>query len=329
MNISISQTSWYGQDAWVLESDFMRTVAVPEMGAKLVSLFDKRTQLEWLVTPGDRPFEKVPYATNFTDQDMSGWDEMFPTIAACEYPAPGESYGTPLPDHGEVWPLSWLHEPTRPNTLRLTVQGKALRYRLSRTLTYSAADTLQMQYELENLSGERMPYIWAAHPQFVCGDEAHIILPPQVKEVCNTIPAEWGWGEPETRFDWPEAESVDGQRVRIDRVGPPTLDQARKFFVIPEMSVGWAGLVRQPGKDWLRLDWDPKLMPYLGIWVDEGLLSHESIAALEPMTGFYDSLAVAWEKIKVSMIEAGEIQSWTLSIRMGTGGHPFQMDDRI
>jgi galactose mutarotase-like enzyme len=329
MNVSISQASWYGQEAWVLENNIIRTVVVPDLGAKLVSLIDKRTQLEWLVGPGDRPFKKVSYGANFVDQDMSGWDEMFPTIVACEYPAPGKQIGTPLPDHGEVWPLSWIVEPAGPERLRVSVKGKALQYRLTRTLGYRATDTLQMDYELENLGQERMPYIWAAHPQFVCGDEAEIVLPSQVKEVCNTIPAEWGWGEPETRFDWPETLSVDGQRVRIDRIGPATLNQVRKFFVVPETSVSWAGLIRQPVKNWLRLDWDPYLVPYLGVWIDEGLLSHESVGALEPMTGFYDSLAVAWDKKQVAMIEPGEINSWTLSVRLGTSDQPFLTNDQI
>ena len=155
------------------------------------------------------------------------------------------------------------------------MEGKALPYRLTRTLAYSAADTLQMQYELQNLGWESMPYIWSAHPQFLCGAGAQIVLPPDVTEVCNVLPAEWGWGELETRFDWPEAVTVNGRRVRIDHVGPSTLKQIRKFFVTPEKQVGWAGLIRQPAKDWLRLDWDPEQVPYLGIWIDEGLLSHE------------------------------------------------------
>jgi galactose mutarotase-like enzyme len=323
MNISTSQASWYGQEAWALENDCIRTVVVPDLGAKLVSLIDKRSQLEWLVGPGDRPFKKAAYGADFVGQDMSGWDEMFPTISACDYPAPGKRKGTPLPDHGEVWPLSWVREPAQQGTLRFSVEGRALPYRLTRTLLYSATDSLQMVYELENLGRERMPYIWAAHPQFLCGDEAEIVLPPQVQDVCNVLPAEWGWGEPQTRFDWPEALDGEGQRVRIDRTGPASLNQARKFFVLPELPVSWAGLIRRPAKDWLRFDWDPNLVPYLGVWLDEGAISRESVAALEPMTGFYDSLAVAWDKKQVAMIEPGESKSWTLSLRLGTGDHPF------
>ena len=94
MNTTISPTVWHGLGAWALDTDVLRTIIVPELGAKIVSLFDKRNQLEWLVGPGERPFKKVPYGAAFTDQDMSGWDEMFPTIVACEYPGPGERHGS-------------------------------------------------------------------------------------------------------------------------------------------------------------------------------------------------------------------------------------------
>lgn len=328
MRISLDQTTWHGLSAWALESEHLRTVVVPDLGAKLVSLMDKRNQLEWLVDPGERALKPVPYGAVFAEQDMSGWDEMFPTIVACSYPAPGERYGAPLPDHGEVWSLPWMLMPEEPGRLILNVEGKALPYRLTRRLAYRAADTLQMHYELENLGAERMAYIWAAHPQLMCGEQAEILLPPQVTEVCNTIPADWGWGEPETRFDWPEAVNLGGQRVRIDRTGPATLKQARKFFVLPETCASWAGLVRHPGGDWLRLAWNPEEVAYLGIWVDEGALNHTTVAAPEPTTGFYDSLAVAWEKKQVTTVEPGGTKSWKLSVRLGTGDHPFPKNDR-
>ncbi len=326
MNVSLDKSTWQGLGALTLENETLRTVVVPGLGAKIVSLFDKRNRLEWLVGPGSRPVKNVPYGAVFTEQDMSGWDEMFPTMVACLYPAQGEWFGTPLPDHGEVWALPWTVEMGRADAVRLSVEGKALPYRLTRTLAYRSPATLQMVYELENLGQARIPYIWAAHPQFVCGEEAEILVPSHVTEVCNTIPATWGWGAPETRFEWPQSVSVQGQPVRIDRTGPASLRQARKFFVLPEIRVGWAGLVRQPAGDWLRLDWDPDKVPYLGLWVDEGALSHTTVAAIEPTTGFYDSLAVAWDRNEITVLEPGTTRTWTLTVRIGTREQPFPPD---
>jgi hypothetical protein len=323
MTPSVRQTSWHGLAAWTLENETLRTVVVPELGAKLVSLFDRRSQREWLAGPGARAVRRVPYGAPFHEQDLSGWDEMFPTIVACAYPGPGARRGTPLPDHGEVWALPWTLEAATAARLTLSVEGRALPYSLTRTVEFVAADTLQLQYRLVNLGQDAMPYIWAAHPQFACGTAAEIIFPPQVTAVVNTIPESWGWGAPETRFAWPVAVAPDGSPARIDRIGPPTLHKGRKFFVPPEVQVGWAGLVCHPAGDWLRLEWDPALVPYLGLWIDEGILSHESVAAPEPTTGFYDSLAVAWDKRLVTGIAPGETQSWALLVRLGIGGQAF------
>lgn len=258
MTVAINQTVWYGLSAWSLDTEILRTVIVPELDAKLVSLFDKRNQLEWLAGPGDRPFRTVPYGATFTDQDMSGWDEMLPTIVACDYPGAGDRHGVSLPDHGEVWTLPWSLDPTNDGRLTFSVEGQALPYRLTRTAEYIAADTLQLQCQLVNLGPDVMPYIWAAHPQFACGAGAEVVLPPQVTAVCNTIPESWGWGAPETRFDWPSSIAADGTEVRLDRIGPPSLRQARKFFVLPDVQTEWVGLIRRPSQDWLRLEWDPK-----------------------------------------------------------------------
>ena len=105
--MSPSPTTWHDIAALVLENETIRTVVVPTMGAKIVSLLDKRTGTEWLAGPGERPFRPSAYGATFDQQDMSGWDEMFPTITACPYPAPGAYTGAPLPDHGEVWAVPW------------------------------------------------------------------------------------------------------------------------------------------------------------------------------------------------------------------------------
>lgn len=323
MNHSISESAWHGQAAWALENDALRTVIVPNMGAKIVSLFDKRSGQEWLVGAGERPFAPVPYTADFVAQDMSGWDEMFPTITACDYPVPGKKQGVPLPDHGEVWPLPWTQAPSKIGTLKFCVTGKALPYKLTRTLSYSANDTLHMAYDLENLGQEAMPYIWAAHPQFVCGESAQIILPPEVKEVCNVLPPEWGWGELEARYAWPKTAVIAGKQRQSNITEAASLKQIRKFFTLPDQPVSWAGVIRHQTNDWLRFEWDANLVPYLGIWVDEGVFNASSVMAFEPMTGFYDSLELAWEKKMVKTIAAGETHTWSLAVRFGTDKDSF------
>jgi galactose mutarotase-like enzyme len=315
---TLLNTTWYGFQAIRLESEQLRVIMVPELGAKIVSLFDKVQAYEWLVPPM-RPLKPTLYGADFVSQDMSGWDEMFPTIIACDYPGKGAQQGISLPDHGEVWSLPWEVDQAGPDKLTLSITGPILPYRLTRTAELVAANILQLSYQLVNLGEENMPYLWSAHPQFTADSDTEIVLPAQVTEVCNTIAESWGWGAMERRYTWPEALAVNGSVVRIDRIGPPSLHTARKFFVPPEVRVDWAGLLRRTSKHWLRFEWDARQIPYLGIWVDEGAINSAPVAAPEPMTGYYDSLAVAWHNQRVATIDPGALQNWTLVVRVGTG----------
>ena len=326
MNTAIYATTWHGIGAWVLETACLRIVVLPTLGAKIASLLDKRSGREWLIGPGEKVLRSAPYGALFHEQDMSGWDEMFPTIVACTYPGEGDHQGVGLPDHGEVWALPWSVVQAGDGCVTLAVEGVALPYRLTRTLSFSALDTLEMRYRLTNLAQHAMPYIWAAHPQFACEAGAEIILPPEISELCNTLPADWGWGAPETRVGWPEARSASGHAVRIDRVGPPTLRRGRKFFALPDAHPQWARVVQRPSGDWLHLSWNPTAVPYFGLWVDEGALSSQSVAAPEPTTGFYDSLAVAWQKQEVTVVQPGATHEWLITLRVGVGDQPIAME---
>lgn len=320
METTLKSTTWHGIKAWVFENKILQLVVVPEMGAKFVSLLDKRSGREWLMDKGDRPFRPVEHAANFVEQDMSGWDEMFPTIVACNYPGVGELQGARLPDHGEVWTLPWQKKDHGSDRLTLSVTGVALPYRLTRSLMFSHPDCFKFSYSLKNLSNLAMPYLWAAHPQFVCPAGTRVLLPPQVQTVNNVLDESWGWGAPHTQWLWPSQDQNNSKR-QIDLIGEPSLKRARKVFIPPELRIDWASL-QTPSGDWLKMDWDSNKVPYFGLWVDEGALSSKSVAAPEPMTGYYDSLELAVKNERVSILPPGETQSWWLTVQVGSGGLP-------
>jgi len=323
MHTQLSKTEWHGFEAWRLSSPELSVTMTPELGAKIVSLVDRRAGLEWLSGPlRGRTVGRPPYGSLYSDQDMAGWDEMFPTITACQYPGAGPRHGVDLPDHGEAWTLPWLVRQAAPEGLTLELTGQALRYTLTRQADLPEPAALRLRYRLENHEPEPLPYLWAAHPQFLCGDQGRVVFPAQVRQVINTIGAEWGWGPPETRFDWPEATGVDGKPVRLDLTGPPTLKRGRKLFALPEARPDWAAVLREESGEWLRFEWNPEELPYLGLWVDEGALNENTVAAPEPMTAWYDGLALAVGKGHVKTVPPGGFHTWTLTVRLGLDGRP-------
>jgi galactose mutarotase-like enzyme len=318
---NIVDTIWHGMDAVTIEGDLLRATIIPGLGAKIASLVDKRINHEWLVGPGSRPVRPVPYGATWPEHDMSGWDEMFPTINACPYPGP-TAPGTPLPDHGEVWSMPWNGEPANEGELTLAVTGRALPYRLTRTASVEGP-SLRLRYRVVNQGPDQLSMLWAAHPQFTCTAETRILLPPEVDQVLRVYDPRMGWQPNGVVQKWPDALDPDGHPVRLDRVGAVSRKDCRKLYLTPEQRANWAGLVDATSGNWLRLTWDAIVVPYLGVWVDEGCFNTVSTVALEPTTGFYDSLATASEAGRVMNIPAQTSQEWEVVVEVGTEGIPW------
>ncbi|MBX7236069.1 MAG: hypothetical protein K1X65_16915 [Caldilineales bacterium] len=320
----LRSTTWQGLSAWTLENAVTGVVIVPEMGAKIASLCDRRNGYEWIVGPiPGRAVRQATYGAPFAEQDMAGWDEMFPTIIACAYPGAGPHHGVHLPDHGEAWALPWEVVKATGSELTLRLRGQVLPYRLTRTASLVAPTVFRLDYRLENLGDEAMPYLWAAHPQFVIGPDGYVIFPPEVVTVINTIPPTWGWGEAETRFDWPEALAPDGSHKRLDTVGPASAGQGRKFYALADVHPAWAAVWSRSSGNWLRLEWDPARLPYLGVWTDEGAVHCEAVVSPQPTTGWYDDLSLAWRKGRVNIVPGESEQCWRLDVHLGIDGDPL------
>ncbi|MBI5668381.1 MAG: hypothetical protein HZC41_10270 [Chloroflexi bacterium] len=312
------ETQWLGQPALAIETSSLRFVTVPGMGAKIVSLFDSRASREWLLPPIHRSFQPVPYGAPFVEQDMSGWDEMFPTIGACPYPLAGRYRNSPLPDHGEVWAIPWDVEAVMTDSICLSVMGRALPYRLVRTTQVFSDQRVRLAFEVVNTGSEPIVALWAAHPQFVVDDNTRIRLPESVKRVINVHQTR-DWGTVGQSYPWSEAQAEDGHWHRLDCIGTADRHNCRKFYLPPDEPVSWAALQQGDDGDWIRLSWDARSVPYLGIWVDEGTYNAAPTAALEPATGFYDSLDWAWQNNRVMHLPPNEPIRWYLNIEVGNG----------
>jgi len=305
----VTVIDWEGFQALALESERLRLVCIPELGAKIVSLLDKKHSQEWLVSPM-RPLKKLFYGAEFTLQDMSGWDEMMPTITACTW------NGLAMPDHGEVWSIPWQVKENG-NMISLSVASPTLPYRLSRDLALTAPDRLEMRYRLEHTGGGlTLPYIWAAHPQFIADEHTRVILPGEVKKVLNVIENDPLWGEAGTFCTMPLSEGVDGKVYDLTRVRPVENHACRKFYLPPWQAVNWAGLRHERKGCELRLSWPAEEVPYLGLWFDEGAVNNRPVAAPEPSTGYYDSLERAFKNGRVAWLKPGEQKAWTMTVTL-------------
>ncbi|SFB58148.1 Galactose mutarotase [Cohnella sp. OV330] len=301
-DVPIRSDVYKNRESIVMETDETRVELIPGLGGKIVSLLYKPTSKEWLVQSDLLTMGQPAYGSAFGDADMSGWDECFPTIEPCAAEAGGERM---LPDHGEVWALAW-DAVVREGRIDCSVDGVALPYRLSRSLSFTAADTLRMDYRAENLGESPLPFLWVPHPQFVVSEPTRIELPPSAQEMlCVFGGAARQEGE---RYAWTAEEAGVDASPKGD---------GRKFYAPGKVSEGWCGLSCERSGDWLRMDFDPQRVPYIGVWIDEGMFNRQNAVALEPSIGYFDSLDRARANGTAQTIPPGQAYEWTMTVRLG------------
>lgn len=311
--MSVSIVDWQGFSGFRLESDALSVVTLPALGGKIVSIFDKRLDYEWLVHPR-RPLRGAQVGDRFEDYDLSGWDEMFPTIAACRFvDAQGDVFD--LPDHGEVWALRWTPRLSNSEGLTLAVDGRFQPYTLERQITLIEPASLLLQYRLTSRARSKFPFIWAAHPLFRAFPDTKLTFDPPDLPMIKVSP------QPLLRdhdtnevIPFPEATLISGQIVDLSRVGQEGLYESRKFYVHPDQRARAVRLEHPSLSAALDMQWSGAVVRYLGLWIDERTHSIDYVMAPEPCTGFYDALTTAVAHGQVAFIAPDERLEWSLRV---------------
>jgi len=293
------------QERYVIETDHARVVVETRRGAKLSSLLHKQTAREWLLQAHGADHRVPGYGSIFTDAPLSGWDEMLPSVDACVYPA--DPYrGVEIPDHGEVWAVPWQVEDVSPTSVTCSVRGRALPYRLTRSLELAGPD-LTASYELCVIGDNELSLLWAPHPQYAMRAGTVLTFPIGVEHLTAVTEGRPG----SARQQRIPAEGLDCAQL-VPRGGGLTL------YTIPGMTTDRAELRDRDGC-WLRMVWNSEELPYLAVWMDNGSYAASApVVCLEPMTGYYDDLSRAYRQGRVLVVEPGQPARWSVHVALGT-----------
>ena len=105
----MTETRLHGLRLLELENEWLSLSVLPEVGAKILTLYDKtgNRQILW-ENPRIRP-QTYPIDANFDNYWCGGWDDAYPTADACIHA------GEPFPNLGELRSLQWQVEEAHPN----------------------------------------------------------------------------------------------------------------------------------------------------------------------------------------------------------------------
>lgn len=272
-------------------TDRLNLVVVPDYGARVVSLTDRSTGRQWLVT-GPKSANTGECAI-YGAEEAVGWDECFPTVLGCSHPA----WSGRLRDHGALWGRKWMVGRAERDCIETYYETPLFRF--SRRLTARGA-TVTAQYGVTNLGTASLPYQWSQHCLLATKPGERIVLQGQGKMAAGN-----------RHFDWPSHPDRD-----LSAVGSITEGFALMAYSETRGSVSAAVLGPDGG---IRFDWDD--LPGFGLWLCYGGWPRDSgvhQVAFEPTTSPADHLAAAEMMGHACTLGPDDTHQW--SIRMSMTG---------
>ncbi len=148
-----------------------------------------------------------------------------------------------------------------------------------------AGTALELDYALENRSERELPFVWCLHALLAIEPGMRLELPGGVEIVPG----------PETRT-------------------------AQKRFVGP-LPRGDVGIATADGREALRFRFDPRELPFVGLWTNYGGWSGAGTApyfnlAIEPSIGDADSLADARARGTAGRLAPRGRRSWRVALEV-------------
>ncbi|NUQ00272.1 MAG: hypothetical protein HUU35_10500 [Armatimonadetes bacterium] len=312
----IEQTTWRGQKAVALSGDGLRLTLLPDLGAKIVSIVDQ--DANEYIWQSDGEYRLPEYGSPFDTWDVSGWDECFPTVAACTL-ASGPWAGVTAPCHGEVWSLP--HQVIeRDGALTTRVHGVRFPYTFERTIRPAGPAAWRLDYRVVNQAALELPYLYSAHPLLRVSPGTRLLLPNEVRwaRVDNSLNHRVGaLGD---TLAWPRAVLPGGATVDLGEVVGAELSAGDKLYSEPPGSAGWCGLVDPVRQVVCGFRFDPAELPRVGIWQNQGWQPGQLNVALEPCSGYPDRLDLALARGEARRLPAGGEATWSLTFVASPGG---------
>jgi galactose mutarotase-like enzyme len=300
----------------IVENDFLRTEFVPSYGCKVVSVKSKKTNREFLYQAKEKILKIPPYAASFSDYDSSGYDEVFPSIDRCPYPASGICEGIIVPDHGEIWAMTWEITEKREYGFTARVKSPKFPYIFERKVEIKD-NSVNFEYSVINTSDkETFKFIWALHALLACTPQTELLIPKNLNRIMTVEHSTKTLGKWGTLHNYPKTKSVEGKIIDMSKTRPAAEGSCEKFYFTSENTEGWCGALHRDTGEKLIYRYDADKIPYLGVWKTQGGYKGDYNIALEPCSGVYDNLYIADKIRKVSQVARRGVYKWRLTMSM-------------
>jgi galactose mutarotase-like enzyme len=296
-----------GAEGFRIKNDRIQAVLLKK-GGKVVSL--QKEGAEYLYQGRSKEFIQPRFEGNFGEYDLSGFDDMVPTINA-GFIQDGIFAGVHMADHGEVWALGWKVEAGM-EEIRAEIDGVRLPYHLSKRLTLRE-NVLSIQYELRNKGEFAFPCLWAAHMLIAANENTRIIPAENKKTIRSTLDMSSRLGGFGVVHAWPETRDRKDASYFLDRLPPRDAKVCEKYYFEDPFKNGELRIT-DPG---MIIRFDPETVPFVGIWLNSNGYKDQYNMGIEPATAPMDSPENAKQWGYPSELQGYGVLRWKLEIETG------------
>ena len=266
--------SYRGFEVVVFENEKLRLTILPEIGAKIHQMIDKRIDRDLLFHHPRVELRPPVFGANVDNWWTGGIDDVIPTGHPCVV------NGDELPFLGEVWSLGWQWEQLSPNSVKFSRQGVITPFRLERIMTLKPGESfVTLDYTLTNIGTKSFPYLWGIHPAVPVGKSTRI-----------DVPAREAW-----RADGNLPEGVSENYAAGKTAEPWPIAALAKlaaeprntwyYFYLSKLKSGWLA-ISDPTENWgFAMTYPREVFPEVHVWLVDGGWRGLRCAVVEPWSG--------------------------------------------
>ena len=288
-----------------LESDVLKIVIDPAKGGKICSFASRQTQKEFLYQDQRKEFS----GDGYSDHDISGFDECFPTVWPCEYPD-GKRGGMALADHGYLWQEPWEVQIENDRVL-MRKDIPELQCSFERMCFLDTPQSLKLEYLVKNNGEEPLKYIYSAHPLLAADEQTQLVLPDEIDKMFVFVSMNIPGLTDKTWIDWPT------ENAGLDTPYSPQKCSAVKLYS-DQLTQGRAAVYHKDVREGLEFEFDTENLPHLGVLIQQGYAPDEDevsdrpmFLALEPTTGIGDDMPTCESTGTIKEIQPGQgVRFW-------------------
>ncbi|HKS72239.1 MAG TPA: hypothetical protein VJQ82_03520 [Terriglobales bacterium] len=273
-------------DPVVLQSEQLRVAVLPKDGVRIASIVDRRSGAEFLLQP-HASYRRVRASEQweaFENSACAGIVDCLPSVGSCGAEAPGG----PVPDHGDFWRLEWGATRASEDSIQLQATG------YSRTLSFekrlSLCETkLEISNQICNFGQNPVPFLYAWHPLFAVDEGDRILLPEEISSARIQFSRRERLGRANSVVAWPHPDAAN-PTLDLSRVGS-VADGTAEMLYTDRLKSGWCSIYRASIGQGLTVRFNPRQLPYLGLWLCNGGWPEDAARARQYAVAFEPTAA--------------------------------------